>query len=191
MWPWGHLAVGYLWYVVSVERRPEAEQTIPALCALAVGTQFPDLVDKPLAWTFDVLPSGRSLAHSLLTIVALVCLLTYLGRYARREELAFAFNVGIVTHTISDIEPGPLAGLLAGDWGQLQWLSYLVWPVVPPAPYPNDSSFVEVFAAFTLDPYIIFQFGLFGVGTCAWLATGATGVSALRRAVRRRLGRGT
>ena len=29
-----------------------------AVLALALGTQLPDLVDKPLAWYLDVLPFG-------------------------------------------------------------------------------------------------------------------------------------
>ena len=35
------------------------------MLALAIGTQLPDLIDKPLTYQFAVLPSGRSLGHSL------------------------------------------------------------------------------------------------------------------------------
>jgi preprotein translocase subunit SecE len=189
MWPWGHLAVAYLCYVAWTSRRETGEQTLATLCVLAVGSQFPDLVDKPLAWTFGVLPSGRSLAHSLFTVIAIVWLVTYIGRRRDREALAVAFNVGVLTHTLSDISPSALWGIITGDWSQTEWLTYLVWPLRPPPPYANDESFLEVFAAFTVDPYVAFQFVLFGVAVWVWLATGAAGLAELRRHIQRRLGR--
>ena len=58
MWPWGHLAAGYPVYTAYTRLHtgdPPAD--VPALVAL-LGTQLPDLVDKPLA----VLPTVRSLS---------------------------------------------------------------------------------------------------------------------------------
>ena len=65
MWPWGHLAVGYLVYSGLSRWRFGRLPGSVATLAVALGTQLPDLVDKPLAWTVNVLASGRSLAHSL------------------------------------------------------------------------------------------------------------------------------
>ena len=56
MWPWGHLAVAYLCYVLSIKLRGDGEQTLLTLVAVAVGSQFPDLIDKPFAWSVAILP---------------------------------------------------------------------------------------------------------------------------------------
>jgi len=71
MWPWGHLAVGYLLWSVLVRDRRFRPPTGAETLLLAVGTQFPDAVDKPLAWSLGVLPNGRSLAHSVFLATAL------------------------------------------------------------------------------------------------------------------------
>ena len=63
MWPWDHLAFGYVWYTLASRGWDGRPPSNAAAIALAVGTQFPDLVDKPLAWWLDVLPAGRSLGH--------------------------------------------------------------------------------------------------------------------------------
>lgn len=49
--------------LVRERRLPNAKHTVVPLYA----TQLPDLIDKPLAWSVGILPTGRSLAHSLLT----------------------------------------------------------------------------------------------------------------------------
>lgn len=62
MLPLGHLAFAYLWYVAYAA---VGTHRLPA--RLAVGSQFPDLVDKPLAY-LGVLTYGRSLAHSVFAL---------------------------------------------------------------------------------------------------------------------------
>src|SRR6056297_3615611 len=98
MWPWGHAVVGYLAYSgtthVGWKRPPSHAATV----ALLFGTQFPDLVDKPLAWSLGVLPSGRSLAHSTLTAVLLVCVLYVV--FARRRAVVGAFALGYASHLL-------------------------------------------------------------------------------------------
>ncbi|PSQ17916.1 hypothetical protein BRC99_00275 [Halobacteriales archaeon QS_7_69_60] len=80
MLPWGHLAVGYLAYSLAVRGRTGGPPAGLATAALAVGTQFPDLIDKPLVAWVSLLPSGRSLGHSLLFAAACGVGLWYLGR---------------------------------------------------------------------------------------------------------------
>ena len=74
MWPWEHLAVGYIAF--SVMQRVGGRQGVPALAvvALALGTQLPDLIDKLLGWGIGILPGGRSLGHSLLFALPVVVL---------------------------------------------------------------------------------------------------------------------
>lgn len=181
MWPWGHLAVAYLVYVVYTRLDPTRRQTAATLTALAAGSQFPDLIDKPLAWTFGVLPSGRSLAHSLFTLLVLALVLHRLAVRYRRTDLSTAFALGAFTHTLTDMSPTAVAGLLSGDLTQLQWLRFLVWPLRPPPPYANDTSFVEQFASLSVEPYVLFQFGLFGLAAAVWLAHGAPGLRSVTR----------
>ena len=64
MWPWGHVALGYLFYSLYVHWRHDRPPSAPAAIAVGVGTLLPDVIDKPLAWWAAVLPNGRSLAHS-------------------------------------------------------------------------------------------------------------------------------
>ena len=86
MWPIGHIGIAYLLYAAATRLRFDEIPTPGPTVALLVGALFPDLVDKPLAWYLNVLPTGRTLAHSLLVLVPL-CLAVYLvARYYARAE---------------------------------------------------------------------------------------------------------
>ena len=189
MWPWGHFAVAYLCYVSVMRLRNHEGQTVGALVAVAVGSQFPDLIDKPLAWSFGVVPSGRSFAHSLLT-AALVLAVGY-GLAARfdRSDILVAFGIGYLSHLITDLGPDTVVGLLQGDLSQLTWTTYLLWPLLPAPPYLNDSSFGEHFAGLAFEPYMIVQFLLFGAALLVWFRSGAPGSTDLRLALQRRANR--
>lgn len=181
MWPWGHLAVAYLVYALYTRFGPTRRQTATTLTALAVGSQFPDLIDKPLAWTLGVLPSGRSLAHSLLTLIILVAVLHRVAGWYHRTELSTAFAIGALAHTLTDMSPTAVAGLLGGDLTQTTWLRFLVWPLQPPPPYATDSSFVAQFASLSFEPYVLFQFALLGLAVLVWLGDGAPGFRSVSR----------
>jgi membrane-bound metal-dependent hydrolase YbcI (DUF457 family) len=183
MWPWGHLAVGYLLYSlfvhVSARRAPDGYATV----ALALGTQFPDLVDKPLAWTLGVIPNGRSLAHSLILALVFLTALTVALRLLDRGTVATAFAVGYLSHLFADA----LDPLLAGDF---YLLGFLAWPLVPAIQYETEQSFVAHLqelspAALASDE------GLFALlMVVLWLYDGAPGlrvVAAIPRWVGRRL----
>ncbi len=105
MWPLGHAAVGYLLYTLATRARFDRPPTALALCALLVGTQFPDLVDKPLAWYVGVLPTGRTLAHSLLVLIPVSLVVLALARRYDRTELGFAFVLGALSHAVVDVIP--------------------------------------------------------------------------------------
>lgn len=132
MWPWGHLALGYLLYGGYrgvVVRRPPAGWPV---VALALGTQFPDLVDKPLAYWFGVLPEGRTLTHTFLVIVPACLLLLYVARRMGRGELGVAFAVGWLSHPLGDA----YVPLLRGEY---EAASFLLWPVLPAPDYETES----------------------------------------------------
>jgi hypothetical protein len=181
MWPWGHLAVGYLLYTVFVHLRNQRPPTDRAAIALAVGTQFPDLVDKPLAWSLGVLPNGRSLTHSLITAFLLIALLELLARRRGYGSIATSFAVGYLSHLLSDA----LYPVLSGDYYSV---GFLAWPVLAPIEYETEPSFIAHLTQLSIDSSAAFEIGL-GIGMFVlWLADGAPGLG-LVTAVPKWLGR--
>jgi len=130
MWPWGHLGVGYILWSVWCRGRDGAPPTTTEFWLVVLGTQLPDLVDKPLAWTLGVLPSGRSLAHSLLTVAVVVAVVTRLGRRHERTRLALCFSLALASHPVADAVTLVRAG-------RTEYLGFLLWPAVP-SPYSAD-----------------------------------------------------
>lgn len=173
MWPWGHLAVGYLLYSLGLRyggRRPES----PEVFLLAFGTLVPDLVDKPLAWMLGLLDSGRSLGHSLV-VAALVLGVLYLVVAPRIGRAPVtAFGVGYLSHPLADF---PFAEAAAGE---LEFTTYLVWPLLPPPPYETEPSFVAHLLAYELGPFEAFQLGLLAGAAVVWHRDGRPGWDELR-----------
>ncbi|MFC6717158.1 metal-dependent hydrolase [Natrialbaceae archaeon GCM10025810] len=180
MWPWGHLAVAYLLYSVYAARRYDrAPRALPAI-AVAIGSQFPDLIDKPLAWTFDVLPGGRTLSHSLLFAAALVLVVFVAVRRFDRVDptVAFAFVIGHVVHLLADIPPSTLRGDFTGT-------TYFFWPVVPYHPVDEPGGIIDAFLTYEMGTYEVAQLGLFAVAIAVWYRDGAPGLEYASRTLRR------
>ena len=112
MWPWGHLAFGYLLYSVLVRLRSWDSPDGQTVLLVLLGTQFPDIVDKPLAWTFHLFPSGRSLAHSLFAVAAVSALVGVYYQRRGRPQLGIEFAVGYLSHLIGD----GIGYLLSGEY---------------------------------------------------------------------------
>lgn len=161
MWPWGHLAAGYLLYTglthLRYHRPPQEHPTV----ALAVGTQLPDLIDKPLAWTLHILPHGRSLGHSLFTAIGLIIAAKLLLGRRSRSKLTSAFGIGYLSHLLVD----SLQPLMASEYGALR---FLVWPVVPAVEYRTTPSFVGHVLDIELTLYFLLQFGLATFTIALW-----------------------
>jgi membrane-bound metal-dependent hydrolase YbcI (DUF457 family) len=173
MWPWGHLAVGYLVYSfvahLGYRRRPGDRATL----ALALGTQFPDLVDKPLAWTVPVLPNGRSLTHSLLIALLIIAVLQLVLRWRNSGEVATAFAIGYLSHLFGDA----LYPALEGDYYLLE---FLAWPLLPAIEYSTEKSFLAHLRELSLDSLVAAELGLGAVVFVLWLADGAPGLGVVR-----------
>ncbi len=190
MWPWEHLAVGFLGYVVvrRVWGRVGSLRGGPVV-ALAVATQLPDLVDKPLAWSLGVLPSGTSLAHSLFVAVPASVVAVAASRRARRPAYGAAVAVGWLSHLAGDaLYPVLLGGPPA--------VGALLWPVVPAPPGAGGGGLLAqarrlfgLFVAFLGTPrgrlYLLGEAALLGLAGLVWLVEGAPGVGLLRRVLRR------
>lgn len=126
--PLGHLAIAYLCYRLSTRARFDALPAPVPVSLVLVASLVPDLVDKPLAWYLGILPSGRSLGHSLLVLIPLATGLYLLARRYDRGEYGVAFAIGTISHSLLDITP-----LL---WNPAASEQFLFWPLrlvaVPP-----------------------------------------------------------
>lgn len=178
MWPWGHVAVGYLGYSALCRLRwRQAPAELAAIIAV-FGTQFPDLVDKPLAWSFHVLPSGRSLAHSVFTTVFLCSVLYVVARHYHRSEYAVAFSLGYASHLVAD-SIYPILG------GQYHTLDFLLWPALP-TPYVDEQGFIAHFSSIDpASPTVVIGVVMVLLTVGVWVADGAPGWHLFRRLTRR------
>jgi len=151
----------------------------PAVIALAVGTQFPDLIDKPLAWTFGILPSGRSLGHSILFVVVISVGVWLIGRRYNRRSEGIALLAGYVSHVVVDVLPA----VRAGQWDRL---GSLLWPITPAYQYPGemDRSIIEFFLALDLTGLSMIGLVLTVIALGLWRFDGTPGVETVYGFVR-------
>ena len=185
MWPWGHLAFGYVIYSLLSRAWFDEPPRGLSVYVLAFATQLPDLVDKPLSWVFGVFPSGYSVAHSALVAVPLG--LAVLALAARRERLpvGVAFAVGWWSHLVGDLLVGAVTR-------QPTVLGRVLWPLVTLPPYENRmgalqrglSYFVEFVAELRSggDPTLLLLYvGPFVAAFLIWIVDGMPGLPWLRR----------
>lgn len=183
MWPWEHLAVGYIAYSLLTRLLWRRAPRSGAVVALAIGTQFPDLVDKPLAWTFGITPSGYSIAHSLFVALPLASLAVLVGAALHRRHVGFAFAVGYLSHLPGDVFYPMLVG------GQ-PTASPVLWPLVAAGEPETSVGFVEMFRTLfgrylnelltaQLSPYLALELGLMGSVVLLWLYDGMPPLRAL------------
>lgn len=124
MWPWEHLAFGYLLLALGTRARSGRPPSDRATVALAVGTQLPDLIDKPGAWWLGVLPSGVSLAHSIFFALPLTAAVVAVAARRGERPVGVAFAVGYLSHIAGDgIYPLAVTGEVS--------VGYMLWPLAP------------------------------------------------------------
>ena len=128
MLPHAHLAVGYL--LASGLVRATRDRSIAGREALfvVVGTQLPDLIDKPLAVVVGgAFASGRTAGHSLLFAIPgiLVFGAVFRRRYGPLLPVVL-FTVGYVSHPFLDASVFVLQGTLARDFVEV---GFILWPV--------------------------------------------------------------
>jgi len=173
MWPLGHAAVAYLCYSLFVRARAISPPDGLAVIVLLFGSQFPDLVDKPLSWYLGVLPTGRTLAHSLLVIGPLVVVVYLLAARYSRPEYGLAFGLGAVSHVLVDALPALWGGTDPG---------FLLWPLIPVEPYGNGAPTVTTLFIDSLgDPYFLSEFVLAALALVVWRREGYPGLDVVRR----------
>ena len=173
MWPVGHVAVAYLCYRLSTRARFEAPPAHGPVLLLLFASQFPDLVDKPLSWYAGVLPTGRTLAHSLLFLLPLSLVVYRLARRYDRGEYGIAFGIGAISHALVDAVP-----VL---WNPEAEAAFLLWPLLPVHPYENGAPTVVGLLGDSLtDPYLHLEFVLLAIALVLWRRDGYPGLEPIR-----------
>jgi membrane-bound metal-dependent hydrolase YbcI (DUF457 family) len=173
MWPWGHLAVAYLLSTGYVRARLDRRIRGESVLVLALGSQLPDLVDKPLGWYLGVLPSGRSLGHSLLFVVPVAVLCYALARRLGRREAGAVFGIGMLSHTLTDALPAL--------WGPGS-ANHLLWPLLP-TPYEGGApGLLALFRNAASQPFFVVELLLVVAAAAVWYREGVPGVGTLLRA---------
>lgn len=184
MWPWTHLAFGYLLYSGYSHLWNRTSPGDRPVVALALATQVPDLIDKPLSWTFGLAPTGYSIGHSLFVFLPLCAGIGWLAIRSNRLQLGLAVAVGYGSHLIGDII---YAVLLEGAP-----ISRVLWPVVTPPARQHPVGFVTQvrrylnellvnLLAFEDLGLILMQITLFLFVFSLWLVDGVPGIRPLLR----------
>lgn len=187
MWPWEHLVFGYLLYSLFLRVGGSGPPTDRAAVAVAVATQLPDVVDKPLGWLLAVLPSGRSLGHSLLFVVSVVAVVAWVDRRNRGDRthdgtgprnLWPAVAVGALSHLVGDVVYPVL-------FGKALDARFLLWPVLASEADPVGDVTLHLLSLWTRYVELLASTGggllfglevlLLGLGVAVWLADGAPG----------------
>jgi hypothetical protein len=100
--PAEHFIVAFLPFLAFVGIRHRRLPTLSVVGVVAVGSQFPDFIDKPLAHQFGILPSGRVFMHSLPTAIPFLLVVGYYGYKTERIRLASAFIFAHLSHLLAD-----------------------------------------------------------------------------------------
>ncbi|WP_440765740.1 metal-dependent hydrolase [Natronorubrum sp. DTA7] len=176
MWPWEHLAFAYVLYSLFANavlgRSPTGREAI----AVVLGSQLPDLVDKPLAWTVGITETGYSIGHSIF-VAPVVCLAVYAAAAQRSDRLlAGAFALAYGSHLATDIYD-PLRESSRLD------PRVVLWPLESP-PTGDHGGFVDHFVLYLVryvnelltggvTPSVALQLGLGVAVVSLWLVDGA------------------
>jgi len=128
VFPHEHLLVALLPVVTYVVVRDRRLPTPGVVFVTAVGSQFPDLLDKPLAHQFGVLPNGRVFLYSLPFAIPVMTVVLVYGWHTERPGVAGAFVVAYLLHLVGDTYRILLAGQIPSN---------VLWPFVAAQPRPD------------------------------------------------------
>jgi membrane-bound metal-dependent hydrolase YbcI (DUF457 family) len=186
MWPWEHAAFGYLLCSVAARAAGRSPRTAAVLGAL-LGTQLPDLIDKPLAWGLGVFPTGHGAAHSVFAALAVAALAWRARprdgtRSGPRQAGWLGLAIGYWSHLVGDaVDPLRSGGGVA--------VERLLWPLVTAEPYARDYGLARglvyigefAVAVTVLEPAALASLIVPAAALALWVADGAPGLGTARR----------
>lgn len=179
MMPWEHAIVGYIGFSILVRFGPRGPPTAVETAAVLVASLLPDLIDKPLAWQFNIFASGHAIGHSVFFALPLVALFLAFAHRRGSSRTGVAFGVGYLFHLLADVVP---QSIRRGE----SLVDRLLWPLEQDGS-GYDAGFgaeltenltayfgwmAEQIASGDPDPYLFVLFGLFGFGLLLWVADG-------------------
>lgn len=129
MYPLEHFIVALLPVLAYVLLRDKELPSLRLVAVVFVGSQFPDLIDKPLAHQLGIVPSGRVFMHSLPIAVPFLLLVVWYGWKTDRTRLSAVFAFAHLSHLFADNY-----GLLLPPNPQVS--PDLLWPFVEPVRRP-------------------------------------------------------
>jgi hypothetical protein len=131
MWPWEHVAVGYLLYSLWLRTAGRGPPTGPAVGVLLLATLLPDVLDKTFSWGLGWFPTGYAVGHSVFLAVPAGLIAVVVAGRGRYRLWAEAFVLGYWSHLVTDVV-NPLR------YGNSILPGRILWPVVEQAPYDRD-----------------------------------------------------
>lgn len=129
MFPPGHFLVAFLPVFVYVLLKDRQLPSLQLAGIVTFGSQFPDLIDKPLYHESIVTPSGRVGTHSLPIAIPIALAVLWYAYRTDRPRAGLAFVFAYATHILGDV----YKTLLAPDRGIPP---DLFWPLVEPIERP-------------------------------------------------------
>lgn len=184
MWPWEHLAFGYVFYSLGWRLSRREAPSESATLWLAFGTLLPDLVDKPLSWGLGLFPSGYAIGHAVLVAVPVGVAVVALAARRGREAEGIAFTTGYWSHLVGDV-----LNTLRFDQGL--GVDRVLWPLVEQSPYGTDyglarglvylSEFVRELQMEDPTTIVVLYVVLPLPGLVLWVLDGTPGVRGLYR----------
>lgn len=189
MWPWEHVLLAYIFYSILCHIQYSRSPNEIPVVAVAVGSLFPDIVDKPLAWQYGVFETGWGIAHSVFFALPFSILIYLLFRYRGNENIGGAFAIGYLLHLPADVIPVSL------NRGKL-YLDPILWPVGNPTVGRDHESFSDGFL-YLLTQYgqqilagditlaLAIQLGTVILGLALWVFDGTPGLKLVLRPVRK------
>lgn len=190
MWPWEHLAFGYVLFSLLARIGRHVEPGEASVYLLGLFTQFPDLVDKPLAWSLGILRSGVSVGHSVFVALSISVVALALGHARGRTTAGLAVAVGYLSHLLGDL----LYPVVTGEPFRID---AILWPLVRTSSIEGTGLVSRVrYLLGNLEVVLVGEYGVLYVGLeltllatalALWYADGCPGVRPIgARLVRRR-----
>jgi Predicted membrane-bound metal-dependent hydrolase (DUF457). len=170
MFPPGHLALAYLLTSLLVRVRGE-RVTASVAAAAALGSQVPDLIDKPLAWLLG-LRASRTVGHSLVFVVVLALVTAVVTRPVGGWRAGASFVLGLGSHLLADAAPALFRGDRTG--------SFLLWPFDTTTPYDEPYPGLDtLLTTVASEPSLVVEVGLVLAAAWYWREDGYPGAATL------------